>query len=150
MASTHARVIQGDALVAVVPGGPSLYLRRCHFGVGRGFDGDGAQAGEATGFIVDLERGLILTNKHVVTLGPVAGTVSFYNKEEVEAVPVYRDPIHDFGLYRVDPKTVKYAQLKEIPLRPEEAKVGAEIRVIGVRAENCACCGDGPEDTLRR
>ena len=99
----------------------------------RGFDGEGAEAGEATGFIVDLEGGLILTNKHVVTLGPLTASVSFYNKEEVDVVAVYRDPVHDFGVFRFDPKAVKYAQLKEIPLRPEEAKVGAEIRVIGVR-----------------
>jgi S1-C subfamily serine protease len=49
----------------------------------RGFDGEGALGGEATGFIVDLEQGLILTNRHVVTLGPVVASVSFYNKEEV-------------------------------------------------------------------
>jgi S1-C subfamily serine protease len=49
----------------------------------RGFDGEGAVGGEATGFIVDLEQGLILTNRHVVTLGPIVASLSFYNKEEV-------------------------------------------------------------------
>ncbi len=38
------------------------------------------------------------------------------------------------GSISYDPASVKFAQLKEIPLRPEEARIGVEIRVIGVRA----------------
>ena len=44
-----------------------------------------------------------------------------------------RDPIHDFGLFRFDPTTVRFMKLKEIQLSPQEAHVGCEIRVIGVR-----------------
>ncbi|KAK1937999.1 Pro-apoptotic serine protease [Phytophthora citrophthora] len=97
----------------------------------RAFDGNGASFSVATGFVVDMERGLILTNRHVVTPGPVVADAIFLNKEEVDLVPVYRDPVHDFGFYRFDPKKVKFLQLHEIPLRPEAAKIGAEIRVVG-------------------
>ncbi|KAL4115209.1 hypothetical protein PRIC2_013377 [Phytophthora ramorum] len=97
----------------------------------RAFDGNGASFSVATGFVVDMERGIILTNRHVVTPGPVVADAIFLNKEEVDLVPVYRDPVHDFGFFHFDPKKVKFLQLHEIPLRPEEAKIGAEIRVVG-------------------
>ncbi|ETP45233.1 hypothetical protein F442_08278, partial [Phytophthora nicotianae P10297] len=97
----------------------------------RAFDGNGASFSVATGFVVDMERGLILTNRHVVTPGPVVADAIFLNKEEVDLVPIYRDPVHDFGFFRFDPKKVKFLQLHEIPLRPEAAKIGAEIRVVG-------------------
>src|SRR2546429_5554323 len=45
---------------------------------------------------VDAERGLILTNRHVVTPGPVTAEATFLNREEVQLNPVYRDPVHDF------------------------------------------------------
>ena len=45
--------------------------------------------------------------------------------------PVYRDPVHDFGFLKFDPKAIKYIQLTELPLKPDAARVGAEIRVVG-------------------
>ncbi|CAH0474943.1 unnamed protein product [Peronospora belbahrii] len=97
----------------------------------RAFDGNGASFSVATGFVVDMQRGLILTNRHVVTPGPVVADAIFLNKEEVDLVPVYRDPVHDFGFFRFDPSKVKFLTLHEIPLRPKAAKIGAEIRVVG-------------------
>ncbi|KDO31320.1 hypothetical protein SPRG_03936 [Saprolegnia parasitica CBS 223.65] len=97
----------------------------------RAFDGDGASFSVATGFVVDKTRGLILTNRHVVTPGPVVADAIFVNKEEVDLVPIYRDPVHDFGFYRFDPSRVKFLKLHEIPLNPGGAKVGVEIRVVG-------------------
>uniref|UniRef100_M4C255 PDZ-like domain-containing protein n=1 Tax=Hyaloperonospora arabidopsidis (strain Emoy2) TaxID=559515 RepID=M4C255_HYAAE len=97
----------------------------------RAFDGNGASFSVATGFVVDKKRGLILTNRHVVTPGPVVADAIFLNKEEVDLVPVYRDHVHDFGFFRFDPSKVKFTELHEIPLRRDVAKVGAEIRVVG-------------------
>lgn len=56
----------------------------------RAFDGNGASFSVATGFVVDLARGIILTNRHVVTPGPVVADAIFLNKEEVDLVPIYR------------------------------------------------------------
>lgn len=95
------------------------------------FDTDPALTSEATGFVVDAERGLILTNRHVVGSGPFWGYVVFDNHEEVDAYPVYRDPVHDFGILRFDPKAIKYMPVVALQLRPDLAKVGAEIRVVG-------------------
>lgn len=45
--------------------------------------------------------------------------------------PVYRDPVHDFGILRFDPKAIKYMPLEALELRPDLARVGCEIRVVG-------------------
>ncbi|KAK3353659.1 trypsin-like cysteine/serine peptidase domain-containing protein [Lasiosphaeria hispida] len=95
------------------------------------FDTDPALTSEATGFVVDAERGYILTNRHVVGSGPFWGYCVFDNHEEVDAYPVYRDPVHDFGILKFDPKAIKYMPVDALALRPDLAKVGVEIRVVG-------------------
>lgn len=95
------------------------------------FDTEPALTSEATGFVVDPVRGYIMTNRHVVGSGPFWGYVIFDNHEEVDCYPVYRDPVHDFGILRFDPKQIKYMPLTGLELRPELAKVGEEIRVVG-------------------
>lgn len=97
----------------------------------RAFDTEWNESSQATGFVVDAERGLILTNRHVVTAGPVRAAGLFNNQEEVELIPVYRDPVHDFGFYRYDPAALKYIRPKALPLYPVGAELGREIRVIG-------------------
>jgi len=98
----------------------------------RAFDGEGRGSSSATGFVVDRERGIILTNRHVVSAGPVQADATFLSKEEVPVVPLYRDPVHDFGFFRFDPAKINFLpNLTEIPLSPERAKVGLEIRVVG-------------------
>lgn len=100
----------------------------------RAFDTEWNTTAQATGFVVDAERGLILTNRHVVTPGPVTSGATFLNREEVQLYPVYRDPVHDFGLYRYDPKKLRFIKPKPLPLYPEGAQVGREIRVVGNNA----------------
>src|SRR3954469_23586492 len=50
----------------------------------RAFDTEWNSSAQATGFVVDAERGLILTNRHVVTPGPVTSEATFLNREEVQ------------------------------------------------------------------
>jgi S1-C subfamily serine protease len=102
-----------------------------HFCQTASFDTDSAISSEATGFVVDAERGYILTNRHVVGAGPFTGHIIFDNHEECDVYPVYRDPVHDFGILRFDPKAVKYMTLHQLELRPDLAKVGSEIRIVG-------------------
>lgn len=72
-----------------------------------------------------------MTNRHVVGAGPFWGYCIFDNHEEVDVHPVYRDPVHDFGILRFDPKAIKYMPLSALELRPDLAKVGTEIKVVG-------------------
>jgi len=97
----------------------------------RSFDSSFASCGQATGFVVDRELGLILTNRHVVLVGPISAEAVFENHEGVVCQPIYRDPIHDFGFLKYDPSKVQYMDVGELKLFPAGAKVGKEIRVLG-------------------
>ena len=128
-------------LSAVQPSAPSTWaqtLERIASGVvsiqidsTRAFDTEWNTSAQATGFVIDAKRGLILTNRHVVTPGPVTAQATFQNREEVQLYPVYRDPVHDFGIYRYDPAKLRFIQPAELPLYPAGAVVGREIRVVG-------------------
>ena len=97
----------------------------------RAFDTGRNQSSQATGFVVDADSGLILTNRHVVTPGPVVAQAIFVNQEEVDLTPVYRDPVHDFGFFRYDPAALRFIEPAELPLVPEAAQIGRDIRVVG-------------------
>ncbi|KAL9231290.1 hypothetical protein vseg_006535 [Gypsophila vaccaria] len=114
------------ALKKVVPAVVVLRTTAC-----RAFDTEIAGAGSATGFVVDKCRGIILTNRHVVKPGPVVAEAMFLNREEIPVYPIYRDPVHDFGFFHYDPQQVRFLGYEEIPLAPECACVGLEIRVVG-------------------
>ncbi|CAI9282703.1 unnamed protein product [Lactuca saligna] len=114
------------ALHNVVPAVVVLRTTAC-----RAFDTESAGASYATGFVVDKRRGIILTNRHVVKPGPVVAEATFVNREETPVYPIYRDPVHDFGFFRYDPAAIQFLSYEEIPLAPEAACVGLEIRVVG-------------------
>ncbi|MBT8132195.1 MAG: trypsin-like peptidase domain-containing protein, partial [Gammaproteobacteria bacterium] len=99
--------------------------------VTRAFDTEWNASTQATGFVVDAERGLLLTNRHVVTAAPVRSEAVFINNEEVDLQPIYRDPVHDFGFYRFDPDALSFLDPAELSLDPRGAQVGREIRVVG-------------------
>ena len=97
----------------------------------RPFDTERTGTSTATGFVVDAERGIILTNRHVVGPGPVVAEAVFQNHEEVDVHAIYRDPVHDFGFFQYDPADVRFMPPAELELAPERARVGVEIRVVG-------------------
>ncbi|KAF9127697.1 serine protease [Mortierella sp. 14UC] len=97
----------------------------------RSFDTETSGAYSATGFLVDAKNGIILTNRHVVSPAPILALAILSNYEEVELKPIYRDPVHDFGFMQFDISKVRFMHLEEIPLSPERARVGLEIRVVG-------------------
>ncbi|KAM7529831.1 hypothetical protein LguiB_033241 [Lonicera macranthoides] len=114
------------ALSKVVPAVVVLRTTAC-----RAFDTESAGASYATGFVVDKRRGIILTNRHVVKPGPVVAEAMFVNREEIPVYPIYRDPVHDFGFFQYDPSAIQFLSYEGIPLAPEAACVGLEIRVVG-------------------
>ncbi|XP_070041824.1 protease Do-like 7 isoform X7 [Nicotiana tomentosiformis] len=114
------------ALGKVVPAVVVLRTTAC-----RAFDTESAGVSSATGFVVDKRRGIILTNRHVVKPGPVMAEAMFVNREEIPVYPIYRDPVHDFGFFRYDPGAIQFLSYEEIPLAPDAAAVGVEIRVVG-------------------
>ena len=97
----------------------------------RTFDTEASMTTQATGFVVDAERGIILTNRHVVNPGPITAEAIFSNSEEIELKPIYRDPVHDFGFFKYDPKALQFIQPRALKLIAENAKIGDDIKVIG-------------------
>lgn len=95
------------------------------------FDGKWNSSSYGTGFIVDATRGIILTNRHIVTPGPVTAKAILINNEELDLTPLYIDPVHDFGFYRYDPKQIKHLQPHQFTLSDSQPSVGQEIRIIG-------------------
>lgn len=82
-------------------------------------------------FVVDAERGIIVTNRHVVTTGPIVAEAVFANKEEAPVQPIYRDPVHDFAFVRFDTSAVRFLRPVAVLLDPASARVGMQVRVVG-------------------
>ena len=59
-----------------------------------------------TGFLVDKEIGLILTNKHVSSQSPSLIDVNFKDEDYLEGTVAYVDPIFDLALILIDPQLI--------------------------------------------
>lgn len=97
----------------------------------RGLDTEVPGSFTATGFVVDPERGIILSNRHVVSISPITAFAVFCNYEEIELKPIYRDPVHDFGFFQYNPSKLRFLDIPGIELHPKGAKIGQDIRVVG-------------------
>ncbi|KAJ2367931.1 hypothetical protein H4S01_001875 [Coemansia sp. RSA 2610] len=95
------------------------------------FDTEENASSSATGFVVDAEQGIILSNRHVMHPGPSFHKATFFDNQEVFLQPTYYDPEHDFALFRYEPSELTGIEPRAIRLTPEKARSGLEIRVIG-------------------
>ncbi|KAI7827921.1 hypothetical protein BX661DRAFT_163082 [Kickxella alabastrina] len=95
------------------------------------FDTDSLGVFLGTGFVVDAQKGLIISNRHVMRPGPSYHKATFFNNVEVFLQPFYYDPMHDFSIFRYDPAELKSFTPNAIPLSPEKAYSGMEFRVVG-------------------
>ena len=114
------------------------------------FDGKSNLSTQATGFVVDAQRGIILTNRHVMTPGPVSAKAIFINNEEISLTPLYFDPVHDFGFFSYKPSELQHLTPHEFELRPDSVYVGQEIRIIGNDAGQKIAILDGTISRLYR
>ena len=85
----------------------------------------------ATGFVVDAERGIIATNRHVTGSSPAYVKINFHDGSFTEARILYYDPTHDFGFYQIDPAEVDF-ELQAVELGEwGELSLGDELLLIG-------------------
>ena len=85
----------------------------------------------ATGFIVDAERGIIATNRHVTGSSPAYIKINFYDGSFTEARILYYDPTHDFGFYQINPAEVNF-ELQSVELGAwADLSLGDELLLIG-------------------
>jgi S1-C subfamily serine protease len=83
-----------------------------------------------TGFLVDIEHGLIVTNAHIVgELSVCSYRVKFGNGHVAEARCEYIDPCYDFAILSVNPKDIPdYC----IPLECSETPVSLNLMVYSM------------------
>lgn len=88
---------------------------------------DEGGSGSGTGFLVDRERGWLVTNAHVATRSPSTIEVSFKGGEPIEAMRLHVDPVLDFAVLQIDasllPDGAENAQLDCASLPTQGAAV---------------------------
>jgi len=93
------------------------------------FEQDEQGVSIGAGFIVDKDRGWILTNAHVASRSPSLNEVSFHNTEYSTAKKLYVDPYLDLAVLKVEPsllpKTASSAGLECNNPPPTGHAVGA-------------------------
>lgn len=94
------------------------------------FEGDRKGAMRGAGFLVDAERGWIMTNSHVVSSSQAQVQVGFSDNEFIDAKRIYVDPFLDLAILQVDP-----ARTKGIPVPALECdrmpQVGHPVGAFG-------------------
>ncbi|HJK87242.1 MAG TPA: S1C family serine protease [Candidatus Megaira endosymbiont of Hartmannula sinica] len=91
----------------------------------------GTGRGTGTGFIADKKLGIIFTNSHIAAVTNIADyIIRFSDGSETSAKFLYNDLYTDFGILKVDPKTLPENSL-EVELSNEIPKVGDSLFIIG-------------------
>lgn len=78
------------------------------------------QSWAGTGFILDKEKGIIVTNKHVAGENSVCVyDLTFSDGTHVDALLLYQDPLYDFAFLKVDPRKIpEESQFLKISKKP--------------------------------
>lgn len=80
-----------------------------------------------TGFVVDQDSGLVVTNKHVVSDTSVEYRVIDSTNKEYKVTNIYRDPINDLAIIKVEGLSLQALPLGE----SEKVRVGDGVIAIG-------------------
>lgn len=84
-----------------------------------------------TGFVVDKERGWILTNAHVASRSLSVVHISFKGGEEIAVEKLYVDPLIDVAVLQIDIKFIP-SHIKSAPLDcKQKPKAGHPVGVFG-------------------
>ena len=84
-----------------------------------------------TGFIVDGQKGFLVTNSHVVGRVSV-GTyfITFHNGQQAEAKVVYYDQYADFAIMQIDPRAFP-TEFEIVEFTNEIPKLGSDVFIVG-------------------
>jgi S1-C subfamily serine protease len=95
------------------------------------FEAESKGTSFATGFIVDAQRGIIATNRHVTGSSPSYVKINFFDGSFTEAKVLYYDPTHDFGFYQINPAEVEFS-LQAVQLGEwRSLALGDDLLLIG-------------------
>lgn len=97
-----------------------------------GLNQDEGGSAHGTGFLIDRQRGWILTNAHVASRSPAELTVSFKGQRPVEAKRVYVDPLVDMAIMAIDPKLIPAtATAADLDCSGELPRIGTPVAIFG-------------------
>ena len=82
---------------------------------------DSKETSNGAGFLIDRNRGWILTNAHVVSYSPSIHKIAFHNHDYISAQKIYVDPNLDLAILQVPSS--------EIPKTAHEAKLDCNSNV---------------------
>jgi S1-C subfamily serine protease len=88
-----------------------LYTVRIKTAVPIPFEGEEQGSWSGAGFLVDRQRGWIITNAHVASRSPSTIEVGFKNRDFVDAYKVYVDPYLDLAIIAIDPSFIPPASV---------------------------------------
>jgi S1-C subfamily serine protease len=71
-----------------------------------GFNQDTGGSSMGAGFLIDKERGWLLTNAHVATRSPSELTISFKDGQRIDAKRIHVDQLVDMAIVVIDPKSI--------------------------------------------
>jgi S1-C subfamily serine protease len=92
---------------------------------------DPIYGGSGSGFIVDKERGLIVTNNHISGKGGVFSyELTFENGKKADAMLLYFDLWQDFAILKVDPKEIP-SDAFSLEFSKNDPKYGDEVFIVG-------------------
>lgn len=95
------------------------------------FNQDGGGAMTGTGFLIDRQRGWVLTNAHVATRSPSIVKVSFKGGKQIVAKRIHVDPLIDLAVLAVPTKSIPDNAL-EAPLACESTPTsGTSVLAYG-------------------
>lgn len=98
---------------------------------GIGLNEDSGNSAHATGFLVDKQRGWILTNAHVATRSPTTLSVSFKGHGYVKVKRVFVDRLTDVAVLEISP-TALPAGANEAALQcGEHPRIGTPVAIFG-------------------
>jgi len=75
------------------------------------FEGEEQGAWSGAGFLVDRQRGWIMTNAHVASRSPSTVEVGFKDRDFIDAQKVYVDPYLDLAIIAIDPSLIPPASV---------------------------------------
>jgi serine protease Do len=95
------------------------------------FYGEGSGNTFGAGFLVDRERGWILTNSHVAKKSPARVDVAFVDEDYQPAKRVYIDPHFDMAVIAVPPDRIPKAAQPAALACNDEGSVGKAVAAFG-------------------
>ncbi len=107
------------------------YTVRIRAQVRYAFSGESSGTGSGAGFLVDRQRGWILTNSHVARRSPGRLDVAFVDGEYQPAKRLYVDPHFDLAVISVSPETIPLTATTAALGCGEDVPIGSAVAGFG-------------------